>query len=210
MKGNEVGALTGIRGAAAIWVMFYHFWLTVLNRPPTTQFQFGTLMGHGYLAVDLFFILSGFVMALSYGHYFKNGFSFERYGVFAVRRVARIYPLYLAVTLLALGELLHYVGLTYVLSYDKREVVSSVLMLQGWGISNSLIATGWSVSVEVAAYILFPLLISISIYSVRRLSILFAFTCLIDLLAVSVSFNSVEYKQVGPLDVHSVECVNES
>jgi peptidoglycan/LPS O-acetylase OafA/YrhL len=51
-----------------------------------------TLIAHGYLAVDLFFVLSGFVMALNYGSLFETRMSFLAYRRFLGRRIARIYP----------------------------------------------------------------------------------------------------------------------
>ena len=53
---------------------------------------------HGYLAVDLFFVLSGFVMALNYQHLFEDGFSNQNYSIFLYKRLTRIYPLYIMVS----------------------------------------------------------------------------------------------------------------
>lgn len=71
--------LDGLRGIAAILVLFYH------------------LGGHspiaapaGYLAVDLFFGLSGFVIALAYDARLRAGLSF---GEFALLRLVRVYPM---------------------------------------------------------------------------------------------------------------------
>ena len=74
-------------------MIFYYFSGLPLSNPGTT------LVAYEYLAVDLFVILSGFVMALSYGQMFKPGWSVHTYIVFLGRRVARIYPLYAIVTL---------------------------------------------------------------------------------------------------------------
>ncbi len=60
----------------------------------------------GYLAVDLFFVLSGFMMALTYQRRFSSGFRSREYFHFLYLRLARVYPLYIVVTgaFLALGE----------------------------------------------------------------------------------------------------------
>jgi len=77
-----------VRGLAALVVLIYH-----------VDFMFGLrdwLLHGGYLAVDLFFVLSGFVLALNYGRGVASGeLSLRRY---AVARIARLYPLFLATT----------------------------------------------------------------------------------------------------------------
>ncbi|MEX0139407.1 acyltransferase [Massilia sp. LMS1-1-1.1] len=80
MAGGRVVSLDGIRGIAALFVMVYHL--------PTI---FGFHVPHAYLAVDLFFMLSGWVMAYSYEERIGQGMAFRQ---FALQRFARLYPLY--------------------------------------------------------------------------------------------------------------------
>src|SRR5690242_15715766 len=99
MNKPEIRALTGVRGVAASLVAIYHF-------SPTKEMAPGLLrnvVSRGYLWVDLFFVLSGFVIALNYGQLFASGFSRRAFATFLVRRVARIYPLYLVVVLTGLA-----------------------------------------------------------------------------------------------------------
>jgi peptidoglycan/LPS O-acetylase OafA/YrhL len=63
-RDREIKPLTGLRGVAATVVMLYHFFYSDLAH--------ASFFGRGYLAVDLSFVLSGFVMALSYGHLFAG------------------------------------------------------------------------------------------------------------------------------------------
>jgi len=77
--------LDGLRGIAAFAVMIYHQQQTAV-------------MGHGYLAVDFFFILSGFVIAKAYESKLLSNMSFTD---FALVRVSRLYPLLIAATLLS-------------------------------------------------------------------------------------------------------------
>lgn len=65
---EEIRSLTGIRGAAAVAVMVYHFHL---NMPSAGLVS--TVLNHGYLSLDLFFVLSGFVMVHMYGDAVKRG-----------------------------------------------------------------------------------------------------------------------------------------
>jgi len=78
--------LDGMRGVAAIVVLIFHGMGISLLRLP-----------HGYLAVDLFFMLSGFVLAAVYTPRFVEGM---RIGKFLLIRAKRLYPLYLAGLLL--------------------------------------------------------------------------------------------------------------
>ena len=71
----HVEALDGLRGVAAISVMLYHAWVG---------------NSHGWMAVDFFFCLSGFVLALAYERKLSAGLSVSR---FMSWRVIRIYPM---------------------------------------------------------------------------------------------------------------------
>ncbi len=148
--GQEIRALTGLRGIAAIYVMVFHYVLGLPFSDPATTF-----VAHGYLGVDLFFVLSGFVMALNYGPPFETGWSARAYVRFLGRRIARIYPLYFAATvcgcvLVSLG----YLGSSH--SSILATLVLNLLMVQSWGLGASFDAAAWSISAEWAAYLLFP------------------------------------------------------
>lgn len=86
-----------LRGVAALAVATLHY-AAITGSPP--------VFPHAYLAVDMFFALSGFVIAHAYGSQLTDGASVSR---FMVRRLVRLYPLYLLGSLLGwfliLGEL---------------------------------------------------------------------------------------------------------
>ncbi len=82
--------LDGLRGVAALLVVLYHTPLAWRPWFPLHQ---------AWLAVDFFFLLSGFVIALSYQSRLANGTTFRD---FAVARLIRLYPLYLAGTALGI------------------------------------------------------------------------------------------------------------
>ncbi|MEW9856777.1 acyltransferase family protein [Novosphingobium sp. M1R2S20] len=101
--------LDGMRGLAAIAVALFHFDVA--------------LVPHGYVAVDFFFVLSGFVLYRSYFPRFRQGLGIGR---FMVQRLARLYPLFLLGLLLG-GAL----ALQQLLSGDSKalplhEVVSAL------------------------------------------------------------------------------------
>ena len=59
---DRLGALTGIRFIAALLVICYHYAPTSVRMIPVL----GELASHGYMAVNFFFILSGFVLTYAY------------------------------------------------------------------------------------------------------------------------------------------------
>lgn len=165
---EEIGALTGIRGVAAVLVVIYHIY-------PFTDFPWGLrqIVARGYLSVDVFFVLSGFVMALNYGALFKTGFSSATFGTFMLRRLARLYPLYVVFLLLRIGYSLLAYGSLHVknywfavdLSHPAASLFANMAMIQSWGIATAITNPTWSISVEWGAYFLFPFIVAAILYS---------------------------------------------
>ena len=91
-----IGTLTPLRGLAAIWVVIFHFdeVTKFAGLPNLISRDTSMLLGKGYLWVDFFFILSGFVIMHVYGDKFKAP-SFETIASFIKARFARLYPLHL-------------------------------------------------------------------------------------------------------------------
>ena len=79
--------LDGLRGVAALFVVWYHVFegFQFAGNKPTIEF-----INHGYLAVDFFFILSGFVIGYAYDGRWDNGLTF---GGFLRRRLIRLHPM---------------------------------------------------------------------------------------------------------------------
>jgi peptidoglycan/LPS O-acetylase OafA/YrhL len=171
MDKPEIRALTGVRGMAACLVAIYHFSSTKDMAPGPLH----NVMGRGYLWVDLFFVLSGFVIALNYGHLFASGFSRVAFATFLTRRVARIYPLYLVVLLAGLiwGVLAAdgFRATGDAVASTPSDVIqataANLMMVQSWGISGSIVGTAWSISTEWAAYLCFPLIAWVALFSGR-------------------------------------------
>jgi peptidoglycan/LPS O-acetylase OafA/YrhL/glycosyltransferase involved in cell wall biosynthesis/O-antigen/teichoic acid export membrane protein len=165
----EIRAFTGIRGMAAVWVLLCHVVPMAAQSIPGLRWM-QRLTVTGELGVDLFFILSGFV--LSYAYTVRDAFGPGRslssrlryYAHFLTVRLARIYPVYITVTLalavVALGS--HVVGIdlkqTGTFGWDFTR---NVVLVQGWDLSSHLSWDGpaWSVSCEWAAYLAFPFLL---------------------------------------------------
>ena len=79
--------LDGLRGVAALLVVWYHVFegYQFAGGKPVIDFA-----NHGYLAVDFFFILSGFVIGYAYDSRWKSGLTL---GSFFKRRLIRLHPM---------------------------------------------------------------------------------------------------------------------
>jgi len=90
MQSHRFHVLDGLRGIAAILVLLFH--MPLFLRP-------SLLLENGWLAVDFFFCLSGFVIAFSYESRLRRGLTMKD---FFAARLIRLYPLYIAGTLLGI------------------------------------------------------------------------------------------------------------
>jgi len=153
----QLDALTGLRGIVAWFVVLYHIRLSLTGLLPAGAID---MMGKGYLAVDIFFILSGFVMWLNYGERLRRG-GWGEAPRFWWKRFARIWPLHGAIlaAMAAFAALLLATGRSTE-EYPFAELPLHFLLLQNWGLTEQLAWNhpAWSISTEVAAYLLFPLL----------------------------------------------------
>src|ERR1700739_3484083 len=94
---EQLASLTPLRGIAAVWVVIFHFcWYFPAVHPE----RYTGAVYKGYLAVDMFFVLSGFVITHVYKEGFARRVTGRRYREFLKARVARIYPLHITVLLL--------------------------------------------------------------------------------------------------------------
>jgi peptidoglycan/LPS O-acetylase OafA/YrhL len=155
----DLPALTGIRGLAAWFVVLYHIRLGAAPHLPAWA---GFALSKGYLAVDLFFMLSGFVLWLNYSDRLR------REGLAAVpkyfaRRVARVWPLHLFILALtvAYAMMLAGAGKLNPVHYPWQELPLHILLIHNWGFTSGLAWNdpSWSISGEAAAYLLFPLIV---------------------------------------------------
>lgn len=151
----QLDALTGIRGIAAWFVVLFHMRLSMKALLPPTAIA---VLSQGYLAVDLFFMLSGFVMWLNYGARLQQG-GLSEAPRFWWKRFARVWPLHAAVLAgLALFALVLLATGRDASHYPFAELPLQLLLVQNWGFTHALTWNdpAWSISTELAAYILFP------------------------------------------------------
>ncbi|MBN8808525.1 MAG: acyltransferase [Sphingomonas sp.] len=155
---TELRALTSARGIAAWLVVLYHIRLTVAGLPEAWVRVFAK----GYLAVDFFFLLSGFVIWLAWGERLRES-GWRAVPRFWQKRVARIWPLHLAMLAgaVAIALVLAASGRHDSLRFPVGELPLHIFLLQNWGFTDRLSWNdpAWSISCELFAYLMFPLLV---------------------------------------------------
>ena len=164
-KSGEILSLTGLRGAAALFVVIYHL-LSGMMKTSVNENMAVEFLRHGYLAVDLFFVLSGYVMALTYADLFVSGFRYQAFADFLGRRIGRVYPAYIAAT--AVVAAYDFATTPWRGIESQVALATNALMVQSWGLSNSIVGPGWSVSTEFAAYFFFPILVVVVLQRGRK------------------------------------------
>ncbi len=168
---TEIPALTGLRALLAWWVVFYH-----VADPDFAEIRLGLLdplRAHGYLAVDGFFILSGFILAYVYRVRFANPAP-GTYFRFLVARLSRVYPVHIVV----LSVIVVLIGSAWLAGFRPRvperfaldELALQITLLHAWGFSRRLAWNypSWSISAEWFAYLCFPLVHRLVLRSVSR------------------------------------------
>jgi peptidoglycan/LPS O-acetylase OafA/YrhL len=154
--------LTGLRFFLAFWVVIYHqtspenYLGPLMTKLPETIF---CVSRTGYVAVGVFFVLSGFV--LSYSHSLATRFSSSQLADFAIARFARIYPTYCFGLLLIAPFIGAQVLRNWSVTAATKETARALLnwtLLQSWipRAALSWNAPGWSLSDEAFFYCCFP------------------------------------------------------
>jgi peptidoglycan/LPS O-acetylase OafA/YrhL len=149
---RRIPCLDGLRGIAAIAVMEFHF--SIFFLPQARLSDILPYLGRAYLAVDLFFLLSGFVMAHVYGHALASNWR-AHWSNFTIARFARLYPVFAVTTVVMI--------IIVVLSHTPIGGVSlsaptlalQPFLLQQWASGLSWNYPSWSISTEAEIYTYF-------------------------------------------------------
>lgn len=149
---SEIKSLTSLRGIASLYVVILHYFNIHKDYPDGLPFYkrfIYTFIQYGYFTVDLFFILSAFVMCLAYKKYFQTKVEYTDYKFYMLKRFARLYPLYIVFCFV------------YFFLFDKDtfSLLSNITLLQIPLAKNFyLIDVFWSLSAEWVLYLIFPIL----------------------------------------------------
>ncbi|AXX27493.1 acyltransferase [Actinosynnema pretiosum subsp. pretiosum] len=159
----HINQLTGIRALAALWVLLFHF------RPELIE-AFGflypliPLMNVGYLGVDLFFVLSGFILTYTHLDRMIVGWGPRKMIAFLWLRLSRIWPVMFTM-LIVWGCYLAWLATTtndggYHYALQPGRFLAHVFLVQAWGTAHhDWNPIDWSLSAEWMAYIAFCFLV---------------------------------------------------
>ena len=165
---GEIRALAGARATPPLILVLYHY----CEGHHYRNFKpFDLLVGHGYLWVEFFFALSGFILTYVYGARALEFLQARTYRDFLVARLSRLYPLHLAMLLYILAMMIILNGIAHatgtVSIYEEQyhpvvtwqTFVANLFLVQAWNIFPYLSWNGasWFVSVEFLLCLLFPI-----------------------------------------------------
>ncbi|PKQ31407.1 MAG: acyltransferase [Actinobacteria bacterium HGW-Actinobacteria-2] len=161
---TQIRQLTGVRAVAALWVLSFHFRPEIVQSWPALGI-FAPLMNVGHLGVDLFFVLSGYILAVTHMDTISKPWSMKSALGFLWLRISRVWPaatfslliwaVYLAARAVA-GSPDAAAGL------NPARLLQHVLLIQAWSTDHhDWNPVDWSVSAEWMAYIFFAVTVSV-------------------------------------------------
>lgn len=153
---SDLPALTSVRFFLALGVVLFHYQL----QWPWDALSVTGLLDRARLGVDVFFILSGFVLT----HAYREALEARRlnYGRFLMARFARVYPAHLAVLafVVAMVAAANLMGATFDRTfYNPLGLLTTLLLVHAWlpeVIKAEWNGPSWSLSAEWFAYLAFP------------------------------------------------------
>lgn len=191
---RKIYELESIRGLAALLVAFYHLpkWNPILDIK---------IINNGYLMVELFFVISGFVIFNAYSNRINSQKDLIK---FQFLRFARLYPVHLIFLLLFLSiEILRYITtiqygdqVLRVIPFSTNSFhafIEQIFLLQSVlpnGNATTYNAPAWSISVEFYTYLIFALILLWSKHN--KIKIMFALACISMLLLILKSTFGME------------------
>jgi exopolysaccharide production protein ExoZ len=140
-KDKQVGIQVA-RAIAALGIVYFHSWVSITRFPADTAYQIPGLTYYGWFAVDLFFAISGYVICLVASR--------ESFGIrsFLIKRVFRLYPLWLVMLTIFAVTAWRWRGLTPRETLDFFLYSATLLPTVG----NPFYNVGWSLQHEIAFY----------------------------------------------------------
>lgn len=199
-----------LRGLLVLWIVVGHVLLAErfagiydAGFASHTDFgRLGDLIALRFIAVDLFFMLSGMVLALFYHNRFSMTSKGRDIDKFYLKRLKRIYPMHIA--MMAIIGIFALTGVPHPITSGNEDVIFrhwqatgivNLLLMNGWGIMPiaSWNEPSWSLSITFLIYVLFPNLLLL----MKRLSAkAVVYASLIALLVITYALQR-EYFPLG-------------
>lgn len=153
MERKRFHSLDGLRGVCALSVMLFH---------AANLFRPGPLLAHGFLAVDMFFLLSGFVIALNYEQTLRSGLRTADFLRARARRLLPVYWLGAAFNIaifIGMASAGYYPGFTALMIWVAVPLLTLAMLpvygVPGGGFSPAMMNVTWSLFVEWLVNILY-------------------------------------------------------
>ncbi len=192
---QTIPALTGIRALAALLVLSLH----ASQNVPTNIATYLPFINHGYLGVDFFFILSGFIITHVYLANFTR-LAGDALRIFFWHRFIRLYPVHVAMLLvmIVMVSVSRATGRAISAeSFNASDLIWQFTLTHAWGFGDvvSWNVPSWSISAEWFAYLLFPF-IALGLHRVSSVNIAYSLS-VGSLLAMTVLFKLTGFSVDG-------------
>ncbi len=161
----RIKELDGLRGIAILMVISFHYLNNQLeNNHDKTSKIISKLTAYGWVGVDLFFVLSGFLIG---SVLIANKNSPYFFKTFFIRRIVRIIPNYflLLIVFVIIWSLPYFDRNTFLAVHEPVPVWSYFLMVHNFYIAhfqnfgNRALSVSWSIAIEEQFYLLFPFIV---------------------------------------------------
>lgn len=190
-RGDRDEALDGLRGIAALLVVFYHCGV---------EFRFPPFVLPGFSGVHLFFVLSGYLISRPFFSRLLAGKPLPSWQKYCARRFMRIYPTYFV-------ALLVFVGMRFVSHLHTpslRDVALHVLLLFNWGTPAEFYSINivmWTLAIEAQFYVILPLAASVAKRSLPERGGSAAFLLAVAFIVTGWGSRAIEFATTSPGDV---------
>jgi peptidoglycan/LPS O-acetylase OafA/YrhL len=186
-------------------VVLYHLGELDAN----ASFKLGRIAESGFLGVDVFFVLSGFILSFIYCPRLPERFSPRWFKSFISRRIAKIYPLHL-LTFLAMFAIIivaRHSGYNFTHKGSNNTTwtaICNVLMIHAWGLTSGLSYNfpSWSISAEWMAYLT---LFAPAAFILRRLSLRLVLAFVLTLWVMFLAY--LQFVHHGQISIMTVDGV---
>ncbi|MEO1856619.1 MAG: acyltransferase [Rubritalea sp.] len=167
-SGNYMPEIDGLRFVAIMAVLLYHAHILYFANPipqgvsfPVNWDWLNFAIGQGWFGVQVFFVISGFVLALPFAGHSLKGRNPVNLKTYYSRRMVRIgFPYLIALTLGLLFQIIQGVSFLECLAHYATGIIYSNSLFYN-GELNPLLFVSWTLEIEIQFYLLAPLLCKI-------------------------------------------------
>jgi peptidoglycan/LPS O-acetylase OafA/YrhL len=181
---QKIGAVNGFRGLAILMVIVFHLFVPFTSSTPSFPGELdpnsllAIVAKHGFLGVNIFFVLSGFVLYLPYRTKKRTISRLADFPEFYWHRAARLLPLYYIVVLVTVALHAKSSAGSHAWYLELGGLLSTLFIFAPHGFMPPSNPVLWSVGVEIWFSLLFPLLLLlITRWSLEKLALVSVIVC---------------------------------